>query len=456
MPNPEIFGLPVDKPGGTDYEQNCKMKAPITPWRSSKLIEPQRVGFVSTRFAGTDGVSLEAAKWAEVLAGDQHQCFWYAGRLDRPDDVSFCVPEANLSHPENVWINDQLWGKTVRSALASQRIMDLAGYLKETLHQFVAQYELGMLIIENASSIPMHVPLGAAIAEFLVERPLPVIGHHHDFYWERSRYNIHAASDYLEMAFPPRHARLQHVVINQAAQEELSWRKGVTSVLVPNVLNFAMPPPGPDPYASDIRAELGLAPDDIFILQPTRVVPRKGIEHAITLAERLENPRCKLVISHEAGDEGLAYRNMLVEWAHSAGVDLRFVETRVGDVRQFDNHGKKIYTLWDLYPHADLVTYPSLYEGFGNAFLEAIYFKKPVVVNRYAIFGRDIEPKGFRAPIIEGFVTTAIVQEVQRILEDATYRREMVEHNYQVASRFYDYSELRRCLRMLIINFTGQ
>jgi lactate dehydrogenase-like 2-hydroxyacid dehydrogenase len=26
-----------------------------------------RVGFISTRFAGTDGVSLEAAKWAEVL-----------------------------------------------------------------------------------------------------------------------------------------------------------------------------------------------------------------------------------------------------------------------------------------------------------------------------------------------------------------------------------------------------
>ena len=31
------------------------------------------VGFVSTRFSGIDGVSLEAAKWAEVLEDLGHQ-----------------------------------------------------------------------------------------------------------------------------------------------------------------------------------------------------------------------------------------------------------------------------------------------------------------------------------------------------------------------------------------------
>ena len=50
----------------------------------------------------------------------------------------------------------------------------------------------------------------------------------------------------------------------------------------------------------------------------------------------------------------------------------------------------------DVYRHADLVTYPSLYEGFGNAFLEAVYFRKPIVVKRYSIFITDIEPKGFQ------------------------------------------------------------
>jgi len=38
--------------------------AGIKNWKSSKFITPQRMGFISTRFAGTDGVSLESAKWA--------------------------------------------------------------------------------------------------------------------------------------------------------------------------------------------------------------------------------------------------------------------------------------------------------------------------------------------------------------------------------------------------------
>jgi hypothetical protein len=42
------------------------------------------------------------------------------------------------------------------------------------------------------------------------------------------------------------------------------------------------------------------------------------------------------------------------------------------------------YTLEDAYKAADLVTYTSGFEGFGNAFVEAIYHRKPIVVNRYA------------------------------------------------------------------------
>ena len=46
-------------------------------------MDRQRIGFVSTRFAGTDGVSLESAKWAKVLWDHRHTSYWYAGKLDR-------------------------------------------------------------------------------------------------------------------------------------------------------------------------------------------------------------------------------------------------------------------------------------------------------------------------------------------------------------------------------------
>ena len=51
--------------------------------------------------------------------------------------------------------------------------------------------------------------------------------------------------------------------------------------------DFDNPPDPTDEYASDVRSELGLEEDDFFILQPTRVVPRKGIEQAIKLVSLL-------------------------------------------------------------------------------------------------------------------------------------------------------------------------
>jgi glycosyltransferase involved in cell wall biosynthesis len=418
-------------------------------------IMSERIGFISTRFAGTDGVSLESAKWAKVLWDFEHKLFWYAGLLDRDPSVSHCVPEAHFEHSENLWINERIWGQHQRDPIVSRRIHEMASYIKSTLYEFVERFDISILVAQNALTIPMNVPLGVALTEFITETRIPTIAHHHDFYWERTRFSVNAVSDYLDFAFPPRQSGIQHVVINEAAQEELAWRKGVSSILVPNVFDFECNPPEPDAYTENIRAELGFEPDDIIILQPTRIVPRKGIEHSIKLVEALKDPRVKLVISHAAGDEGYEYRNMLAELAHDSSIDLRFIDDRIGDIRKKNSAGDKMFTLWDLYPHVNFVTYPSLYEGFGNAFLEAMFFRLPILINRYAIFARDIEPKGFRVPLMDGYLTRQVIEEVRRLLNDNTYRQQVVDHNYAVARRFYSYALLRRRLRTMITNVSG-
>ncbi len=415
----------------------------------------EKVGFISTRFAGNDGVSLESAKWAEVLWDFQHISYWFGGKLDRHSDVSMCVPEAFFGHPENLWINERIWGKRRRSPLVSRRILEVAAYLKSSLYEFCRKFSLSFLVIENALTIPMHVPFGLAITEFLHETAIPSIVHHHDFYWERDRFSVNGISDYLDMSFPPQLQEMQHAVINQSAREQLAWRKGVPATLVPNVLNFEDPPAPPDSYCADVREQIGLDEDDVMILQPTRVIPRKGIEHAIELVEQLGDPRYKLVISHEAGDEGMEYADTVRELANKADVDLRIISTRIGEFRHFNSKGQKVYTLWDLYQHADLVTYPSLYEGFGNAFLEAIYYRVPMVVNRYSIFTRDIEPKGFEVIVMNGIVTQKIVEAARRVLENEEYRNKMVDHNYRLAERFYSYRVLHNKLKNLISDVTG-
>ncbi len=415
----------------------------------------QNVGFVSTRFAGQDGVSLESAKWAEVLWEDRHVSFWYSGKSDRKADISYVVPEAYFGFPENLWLNERIWGTETRSRLVTERIRELANYLKSTLYRFVEKFGIDILVPQNALAIPMHLPLGIALTEFISETRIPAIAHHHDFYWERTRFAVNAVPDYLDMAFPPSLSNMRDVVINQEAQEQLALRKGISSLVIPNVFDFDNPPEPPDAYANDVREELGLSPDDYFILQPTRVVPRKGIEHAIKLVSQLKDSKCKLVISHPAGDEGYEYKSMLEQLAREEDVDLRFVSDRVGEVRQRDGQGRKVYTLWDLYPHADLVTYPSAYEGFGNALLEAIYFRKPVLINRYSIFVRDIEPKGFRLLTMDNFVTSSLADQVRETLRNPDYRQAMVDHNYELARHFYGFPVIRRNLRAFISSLTG-
>jgi glycosyltransferase involved in cell wall biosynthesis len=96
--------------------------------------------------------------------------------------------------------------------------------------------------------------------------------------------------------------------------------------------------------------------------------------------------------------------------------------------------------------------YPSIYEGFGNALLESFYFKVPIVVNRYPVWVRDIEPKGFQVPMMNGFVDRKTVIEARRLLEDQKYREKMVEGNFKLASKYYGYPVLRYCLQVLINN----
>lgn len=417
---------------------------------------PRRIGFISTRFQGTDGVTLEARKWAHLLAGIGHSCHWMAGLLDAPPEISHHAPLAYFNHPEVADVQSRLFGVSSRSREDTNRIQSLKERLKDELYRFIERFQIEVLIPENILSIPMHVPLGLAMTEVIAETHLRVIAHHHDFTWERERFTLNAVNDYLQAAFPPLLHDMEHVVINSMAQKELARRLGIPSQIIPNVLDFETPPPGIDNYSADFRSEIGLRDDDHLILQPTRVVARKGIEHAIELVRRLNDPRAKLVVSHPAGDEGNAYMAMLKDRIADAGIDVRFIADRVGEQRGQTADGRKVYTLLDIYPHADLVTYPSHYEGFGNAFLEAIYFGKPVVVNTYAVYARDIDPLGFRTVEMTQLVTREVVAQVREVLDNAALRQQWAQINYDLGLKYFSYAVARRKLVARLANLFGE
>ena len=164
---------------------------------------PKRIGFISTRFHGTDGVTLEARKWAQILEGMGHTCYWMAGQLDAPVERSYLAPLAFFNHPEVATLQSQLFGVPFRTRAITNQIQKLKERLKDDLYHFIRKFNLEVLVPENILAIPMHVPLGLAMTEVIAETPIPVIAHHHDFAWERERFTLNGVNDYLAAAFPP-------------------------------------------------------------------------------------------------------------------------------------------------------------------------------------------------------------------------------------------------------------
>ena len=417
-------------------------------------MEKKKIGFISTRLAGSDGVSLETSKWAHVLEKDGHTCFYMAGELDTPPERSFLVPACHFTHQGAVETYDGCFGQTTRKPAITRKIEDMKAALKQSVRDFADHFDLDVLVPENALTIPLNVPLGLAITEFIAEHGFPIIAHHHDFYWERKRFLVNGCWDYLHKAFPCHFPKMAHVVLNSSQDHQLSLRTGISASIVPNVMDYANPPPEQNGYSKDLRETLGIEGDEKFVLQPTRIVKRKGIEHAIELVHRLGMP-AKLVISHASGDEGDEYSQRVREYSKLLGVDVVMCTDIVGDERGTLEDGRKIYTLADLYHEADLVTYPSTVEGFGNAFLEAIYFHKPIVVNNYSIYNSDIKPKGFQTIEMDDYVSEETVEQARGILQNPEVGEKMARRNYRLAKRFFSYEVLRQNLRTLLLDLFG-
>ena len=438
-----------------------------------------RIGFVSMRFHGTDGVSLETEKWAAVLERMGHVLFYFAGESDRPPDRTRLVLEASFHHPKieaiaAIAFDDAWWYRNMnklrpadigtaspaaayhaRPPATSRQVQTLKDQLKKQIYEFVRDFRVELLIVENALSIPLNLPLGLALTEFIAETGFPTIAHHHDFFWERKRFLVNCVWDYLGTAFPPSLPSIRHVVINSSGAHQLSLRRGVSSMLIPNVMDFDSPPPPDDDYTRGLHFDLGLSPGERLILQPTRVVQRKGIEHAIELVKEL-GLNARLVISHASGDEGDAYERRVRRYAALLDVPTAFVSDVIAERRGLTADGRRIYALGDVYRQADLVTYPSTIEGFGNAFLEAIYYRRPIVVNNYSIFATDIRPKGFRVIEFDSFITEETVARARQVILDPGLAPAMADHNYRLARQHYSYSMLERRLRTLLADLFGE
>ena len=410
-------------------------------------------GFVSTRLAGVDGVSLETAKIVSVLEEMGHECFYCAGQLDGDAKPGWQVASMHFFDPIAKEIHDEVFRASEPEPTMFRRIYDYADVIRQILQDFIQTFNIDVLVPQNASTIPMNIPLGVAIADVVKRTQIKTLCHHHDFYWERERFISNDIQDILDEAFPPDLKTIHHMVISTVMQRRLKAWRGIDSYYLPNVFDFETDPPEPDDYAMSFRQELGISEDDLIVLQPTRIIRRKAIEKAIELMRKLDDDRLIFLVTGYEGDEPGGYGRWLFEEAERSGIRYKFIGNYVGAQRG-ERDGHKVYSLWDIYPHAHLVTYPSVYEGFGNALIETFYFRKPVVVHRYPAYVADIQPCGVKAVEFYHDITDEVIRQTREAIDNPKFRDEMTAHNYEVGLEHFSFRKLRLTLYKAIYDMT--
>jgi glycosyltransferase involved in cell wall biosynthesis len=290
---------------------------------------------------------------------------------------------------------------------------------------------------------------------------MATIFHHHDFWWERSRFSNNHIETLLTKIMPPSDLGLEHTVISSYAAHILATLKRVKPHIVPNCEDFDHPV-WMDDYNGDFRSEMGFAEDDLLIVQPTRIVPRKRIEDSLRfvrhLLERYPAYRGKthFVISLYQGDEpDQDYIDAIHRAAAEADVPLHLISERVASVRGTDRQGRKLYTNRDVLANADLVTYLPLWEGFGNALLEAIAAKIPVITTTYLVYKTDILPTQLTNIEIRDtynenghlVIPDRAVDETVHLLTNPQERRDRVDRNFEIGRHEFGLDTLSRKLK---------
>jgi mannosylglucosylglycerate synthase len=287
---------------------------------------------VSFRLGGTDGVAIEAAKWEWALS-----------------ELGFRVTTVAGSGRA-----DYLLPGLAMDATEPPRRDELEDALSDA----------DLVVVENLCSLPLNPPASALVASVLRERRS--VMRHHDLPWQRE-----ATSS---MPPPPDDRAWVHVTVNDLSRRELEQR-GIPATIVRNYFDTAIAPGNRE----HTRRRLGLDPEQLVVLQPTRAIPRKNVPGALTLAETLG--ATYWLLGHAEDGYGPELERILAN-------------ARVPVIRGVPADGTDM-PMADAYAACDVVAMPSLWEGFGNPAVESAIFRRPLSVGPYPV-ASELISFGFR------------------------------------------------------------
>lgn len=440
-----------------------------------------RIAFISGKLGDVDGVSLEVNKWVDTLSGLGHEVFTVAGKYASSvprvaDDRQFLLERIRFNSPQQdhyerfafphlskrpPHLNQETLEMLVDQLESDGK--EVAGVLQE----YVQENDIDVIIAENTNAMPMTLVGGMALHKLATDQRMATIFHHHDFWWERSRFSNNHIERVLNRIMPPVDLGLEHVVISSYAAHILSSLKRVQPHIIHNCEDFEHPV-RMDEYNANFRADLGFGEEDLLVVQPTRIVPRKRIQDSVALVGKLlrrypeYRGRTHYIVSLYQGDEPEEdYIREISEAAERNGVPLHLISDRVASIRGSDAEGRRLFTNRDVLANADLVTYLPIWEGFGNALLEAVAARVAVVTTTYLVYKTDIMTSGLQNVEIRDrydehgdlIIPDEALDEIHYLVTHPEERRARVERNFEIGRAEFSLSRLSERLEAVLADY---
>lgn len=436
------------------------------------------------RVKNIDGVSLEMEKFRIVLEQLGHSVFFIAG--NEADKKTFCIEELYYKNERNntIVLNAyKNFSDFDNEKEFEKEIYRYAEKIEFKLIELIEKLKIELIIPNNIFSLGWNLSAALAFYNASLKTNTKVLCHHHDFWWERVKYSNptkYFINDLLEKYFPPKHDLFKHIVINKIAKDALIKRKQIDSSVVPNVFDFEAKDWIEDDYNKDFRKKIGIEANDLIVLQPTRIVERKAVELAIDVVSEMNNQKEKLIgkklyngqiFTSESSiylvfanlNESVNYYSRLLNYAREKNVKLHDINNHIKYDRKVEGK-EKYYNLWDAYVISDMVTYPSMKEGWGNQFLEVIFSKNPVIIYEYPVFKTDIKQFNFNVislgdkfsrkenGLIEVDKTLIddCVKHTLKYLTDNAFRTKMVNENFELGKKHLSLESLGKKISKIV------
>ncbi len=469
------------------------------------------IGILHSLIGKNDGVSIVIDQTVRSMVSDLNMelgnIFFLAAHSS---------PRFNAETDEVFWHKNEAHKSVIRyfsqeaPEWLDSMIHENALRVKSIIANFIRKHSIDLLIAHNTShpyNFITAVGLGYYFEEIRKEGIVwpKILVWWHDSYFEREQFShpnpvIRKYLKYLPGTY------IDGIVFINRAQIELARRLFKKynehledtffrdrAVLIPNTCSIdwkwterdwdssvAVRPPL-DSYNESFLKDIGVSEiiessgftmdDTLFLLQHTRIVPRKKIEIAIDFAFELEKEFLKdqrkkciiLLVSGHSGDEQFKYKEFLTDYFlikkeayPQSNVFLIFGENRILSHRDIIVD-KKYYNFYEIpsviASYGGVGTYFSEVEGFGNNLLEMISAGLPVLINRYEVYKSDIESYGFNLPYIDDvMLNKELVNKAYDIFNNPSVRNKMVQHNLEILEGKLGHRVIAEKLEPLIRN----